>query len=133
MKRWLIKTEPSSYSFSRLVQERRTVWDGIRNALAQIHLRAMREGDEAVVYHTGRERACVGLVRVTRDARPDPGDARFAVVEIEAVRALAQPVALAAIRADPAFVEFPLVTIGRLSVMPVGAREWKRLMQLAGE
>ncbi len=131
--RWLIKEEPTHYSFADLVSDGRTRWDGVRNPLALRHLRAMRKGDTAIYYHSGKERACVGVVRVTSDPRPDPRDPPGSVVvDIEPLRALARPVTLAEIRGDPAFEGFDLVRIARLSVMPVDAPQWKRILALAG-
>ncbi|HUG28060.1 MAG TPA: EVE domain-containing protein [Gemmatimonadales bacterium] len=130
--RWLVKTEPTTYSFDDLARERRTTWDGVRNALAQQHLRAMRKGDEVLVYHSGRDKAVIGLARVTRAPFPDPaaGDSAMVAVDLAAGHRLKQPVSLAAIRADPAFAGFALVRISRLSVMPVSAAEWKHLLAL---
>ena len=130
---WLVKTEPSTYSFERLQEEKKARWDGVANAVAQKHLRAMKKGDAVLVYHTGDVKAAVGLARVASDPYPDPADAKFSVVDLEAVRPLARPVTLAQVKADPAFAEFALVRIGRLSVMPVAAEYWARLMRLAGE
>lgn len=129
---WLLKTEPSTYSFARLVQERRAVWDGVRNNLALSHLRGMKEGDRVLIYHTGGEKQVVGTARVMRAAYPDPGqnDPKLVVVDLEAEGALPAPVTLAAIKADPAFKDFPLVRMGRLSVMPVPADLWKRILSM---
>lgn len=133
--RWIVKTEPSSYSWGDLEREGRTVWDGVKNAQALIHLRAMREGDQVLVYHSGDDKALVGLARVARGPYPDPKlvDPRLVVVELAAERALGRPVTLAAIKASGRFAGLALVRQGRLSVMPVSAAEWKGLMKLAGE
>ena len=133
--RWIVKTEPSSYSWAELEREGRTAWDGVKNAQALIHLRAMREGDPVLVYHSGDEKALVGLARVARGPYPDPklDDPRLVVVDLAAERALTRPVTLAAIKASGKFAELALVRQGRLSVMPVSAAEWKRLLSLAGE
>lgn len=130
--RWLLKTEPTTYSFDDLTRDGRTMWDGVRNALAQQHLRAMRKGDEVLVYHSGRDKAVIGLARVTRAPFPDPGagGSPMVAVELAAGRRLEQPVPLAAIKADPAFEGFALVRISRLSVMPVSAAEWTRVLAL---
>lgn len=119
MARWLFKTEPSEYSFDDLVREGRTEWAGVKNALALRHLRAVRKGDEIAIYHTGNVKAVVGIARATADAKDD-------VVEIAPVRAVS-PVLLASIKADPRFKDFPLVRLGRLSVMPVPDSLWKGL------
>jgi predicted RNA-binding protein with PUA-like domain len=127
---WLIKTEPSKYSFDRLVKEGRTVWDGVRNNLALMHLRAMQAGDEVLVYHSGSEKAVVGRARVATPAFPEPGqsDPRFVAVEVEAVERLPVPLTLAAIRQNPTLANLPLVRNSRLSVMPVAPAEWKAIL-----
>ena len=133
MARWLIKEEPDHYAWSDLVRDGRTEWDGVHNALALRHLRAMAPGDEAFVYHTGDERSCVGIARVTGRPHPDPADDRGSwAVEVRPVRPLPRPVPLAEIKADPSLAGFILVRIGRLSVMPVSDREWGRVLALAG-
>jgi predicted RNA-binding protein with PUA-like domain len=129
---WLLKTEPSTYSFDDLVRDKRTTWDGVSNPVALSHLRTMRKGDQAFVYHTGTEKAIVGIARVASDPRPDPklGDPRLVVVDLEPVRALRKPVTLAAVKADRRFADFALVRISRLSVMPVGPDLWKALLAM---
>jgi predicted RNA-binding protein with PUA-like domain len=129
MAQWLVKEEPEHYAFGRLERDRRTVWAGVRNPLAQKHLRSIRKGDRIFYYHTGKERAIVGIARATSDAYPDPSDAsgRLYVVDIAPDRALPHPVTLAAIKADRAFADFPLVRMARLSVMPVTNAEWTRI------
>jgi predicted RNA-binding protein with PUA-like domain len=133
MARWLIKSEPGDYAFDDLERDGTTRWDGIRNAAALIHLRKIQAGDELFVYHTGKERRIVGIARATSAAYPDPAEAdeRWAVVDIEPVMRLANPVTLAAIKADEAFADFDLVRIGRLSAMPVPAALWKRLLKMS--
>ncbi|HTS34009.1 MAG TPA: EVE domain-containing protein [Thermoplasmata archaeon] len=132
MAHWLVKQEPTSYSFSTLLRDGRTRWDGVHNALALRHLRAMRPGDEAIFYHSGGERACVGILRVASSPRPDPGDSRGSwFVEVTPVRALARPVPLAEIRADRAFEGFTLLRMSRLSVMPVPEPMYARLLALS--
>ncbi len=130
---WLFKEEPSNYSFDALVKDTRTVWSGVKNPLAQKHLHAVRRGDRIFYYHTGSEKAVVGIARALGDAYPDPSDrtGKQAVVDVAPVRTLAQPVPLAAIKADPAFKTFALVRIGRLSVMPVTDAEWERIEEMA--
>jgi predicted RNA-binding protein with PUA-like domain len=118
--KWLFKTEPSDYSFERLTKDKKTVWTGVKNALALQHLRKVRKGDEIAIYHTGGEKSVVGIARAIADAK---GDA----VQIAPVKAVA-PVSLPAIKADPRFKEFPLVTFGRLSVMPVPDSLWAPLI-----
>jgi len=133
--RWLLKTEPECYAFDRLLAEKRTVWDGVTNALALKHIRAMKKGDLAVIYHTGDERAAVGTAKVVSDPYPDPSmdDERLAVVDVAAPKRWKRAVPLAAIKAHPALSGWDLVRIPRLSVVPVGAGEWKALLALAGE
>jgi predicted RNA-binding protein with PUA-like domain len=130
---WILKTEPSTYSFDRLLKERTTIWDGVSNPLALKHLREMAVGDKVLIYHTGNEKAAVGLAHVTRAAYPDPKDAKLVVVDLQADRPLPKPVPLAAVKADSAFADLALVRMGRLSVVPVKPDQWKRLMEMAEE
>jgi predicted RNA-binding protein with PUA-like domain len=132
---WLLKTEPEDYSFADLERGGRAVWDGVANNAALLHMRAMQPGDLALIYHTGDERRAVGLAEVVSAPYPDPraGDARLVVVDVRPLRRLARPVALAEVKADPAFADFALVRQGRLSVVPVTPEQWARLMALAGE
>jgi predicted RNA-binding protein with PUA-like domain len=131
---WILKTEPSTYSFDQLERERRAVWDGVKNPVALKHLRAMSVGDPVLIYHTGDEKAVVGRATVTRAAYPDPKakDERLVVVQLEAAGRLARPVPLAAIRADKVFADMALVRMPRLSVVPATPAQWKRLLELAG-
>ena len=132
MAHWLVKTEPSTYSYEDLAKQGRAVWDGVANAVALKNLRSMAPGDDVLVYHTGDVKAAVGLARVVSAPYPDPKakDAKLTVVDLEAVRALARPVTLAEVKADPVFADFVLVRQGRLSVMPVPPPLWKRLLAL---
>ena len=129
---WVLKTEPSEYAFADLVRERRTRWEGVSNPVALKHLRSMLEGDDALIYHTGNEKAAVGLARIVSAPYPDPSDPKLVVVDIEAGRPLARPVTLAQIKAEPAFAELGLVRVPRLSVVPVEPGQWKRLLAMAG-
>jgi predicted RNA-binding protein with PUA-like domain len=131
---WLVKEEPTHYGFDELVKEGKAVWSGVRNALAQRHLRAIQEGDRILYYHTGDERAVVGIAKAISAAYPDPEDAsgKYVAVDIAPVRRLPRPVTLAEIKADPAFKDFALVRIARLSVMPVTDAEWARIEAMAG-
>jgi predicted RNA-binding protein with PUA-like domain len=129
---WVLKTEPSEYSFADLVRDRRTRWEGVSNPVALKHLRSMLEGDEAFIYHTGNEKSLVGLARIVSPPYPDPNDPKLVVVDLEAGKPLPRPVALAEIKADPAFAELGLVRMGRLSVVPVEPSQWKRLLGMAG-
>jgi predicted RNA-binding protein with PUA-like domain len=132
---WLLKADPGDYGYGHLEKERRTVWDGVSNNLALKHIRAARKGDLALIYHTGGEKAVVGLAEIVSDPYTDPrgGDERLQVFDLRARRRLAQPVSLSAIRADSRFADFPLVRMPRLSVMPVPGALWKRLLAMAGE
>ena len=131
--RWLFKTEPSTYSWAELARDRRTVWDGVKNALALKHLAAVATGDEVLVYHTGDEKAAVGIAKVVRGAYPDPKqkDTRLVVVDLQPVKVLARPVALAEMRANRALAGFDLLRLPRLSVMPVSAEQWAVIMEMA--
>jgi predicted RNA-binding protein with PUA-like domain len=127
---WLLKTEPSTYGYDDLEREGRAVWDGVANPVALRNLRAMKEGDRVVVYHTGEEKAAVGLAEVVRAAYPDPraDDPKLVVVDLKPKGRLAEPVSLAAIKKMPLFAESPLVRQGRLSVVPLDAAQWKALV-----
>jgi predicted RNA-binding protein with PUA-like domain len=131
-RRWLFKEEPTHYSFAELQRERRTVWDGVRNALARQNLREVRKGDRVFFYHTGKEKAIVGEMRVVRDPWMDPkaDDPKEVLVEVEAVRSLPQPVSLQRIKNDPLLAGWDLVRLPRLSVMPVSEDQWLRIEQL---
>jgi len=130
---WLFKEEPTHYSFDAFVKDKRTVWSGVKNPLAQKHLRGVRKGDRIFYYHTGDEKAVVGIAKALGDAYPDPKDkgGKASVVDIAPVKKLTRAVTLAEIKADPAFNGFPLVRISRLSVMPVSDDEWSRIKKLA--
>jgi predicted RNA-binding protein with PUA-like domain len=130
---WLLKTEPSVYSFARLVKDGKTVWDGVANNLALIHIRSMRKGDEAIIYHTDEERACAGLATVISAPYADPkeNDAKLAVVDVKVGRALTRPVTLAAMKANVQLVGFELFRNSRLSVVPVTAEQWKVILAMS--
>jgi predicted RNA-binding protein with PUA-like domain len=131
---WILKSDPDTYGFDELARDRKTVWDGVSNALALKHIRSMAKGDRAFVYHSGDEKALVGLARIASDPYPDPKaeDPKLTVVDIEAGERLARPVTLAEVKADPAFAELGLVRMSRLSVIPVPADQWSRLLGMAG-
>jgi predicted RNA-binding protein with PUA-like domain len=131
---WILKTEPSEYGFPDLVRDRRTRWEGVSNAVALKHLRTMLEGDDALIYHTGKEKSLMGRARIASAPYPDPSgtDPRLVVVDVEAVEALPRQVSLAEIKADPAFKDLGLVRLSRLSVVPVEPAQWKRLLAIAG-
>ena len=132
MARWLVKTEPSTYAYEDLVREGRTAWTGVKNALAQKHLRAMAAGDEVLVYHTGAVKAVVGTARVVGAPHPDPTDkaGRLACVDLAPGRALAVPVTLSALRAERACAGWELLVQARLSVMPVPEAAWATVQRL---
>jgi predicted RNA-binding protein with PUA-like domain len=134
LNRWILKTDSDVYPFDRLERERRTVWDGVSNAVALKHIRSMAPGDALLIYHSGATKEIVGLARVASAPYTDPkrGDPKLAVVEIEVGRRLPQTVSLAAIKADPAFADLGLVRTPRLSVMPVPDAQWKRLLEMGG-
>jgi predicted RNA-binding protein with PUA-like domain len=128
---WLLKTEPSTYAFDDLVRERRTAWTGVKNPQARLNLKAMKVGDPVVIYHSG-EKAAVGLGQVARAAYPDPsGGAAGVCVDVVAGARLGAPVALEALKGSKAFAGSPLLTQGRLSVVPLGAAQLKALQKLA--
>ena len=130
---WLFKEEPSHYSFDALVKDKKTVWSGVKNPLAQKHLRSVKKGDRIFYYHTGDEKSVVGIAKALGDAYADPGDkaGKAAVVDVGPVRKLARPVTLKEIKGDPTFKDFALVRISRLSVMPVGDAEWNRIENMS--
>jgi predicted RNA-binding protein with PUA-like domain len=128
---WLMKSEPGSYGWADLVRDGHTWWDGVRNAAARLHLKAMVEGDEVLFYHSGAEKAAVGIMRVAGPAEPDGTDGLWIKVPVEPVRPLPRPVTLAAIKADPALTRMVLVRQSRLSVSPVTVEEWTRILAMA--
>ncbi|HEX2614221.1 MAG TPA: EVE domain-containing protein [Nitrososphaera sp.] len=127
---WLFKQEPSSYSYSQLESDGRTVWDGVSNNLALKHLRSVRKGDKAFFYHTGDEKQAVGIMEITSDPRPDTKDKSLVIVDVKPAGRLAKPVTLAAIKGDPEFAGWELVRISRLSVMPVPPKLWDRIVKM---
>jgi predicted RNA-binding protein with PUA-like domain len=131
---WLFKQEPGVYSWTDLAREGRTVWDGVTNALALKHLRQVQPGDRVFFYHTGKEKAVVGEMRVVAGPRPDPAASSPArvVVEVQAVQPLPRPVSLDEIKADALLADWDLVRLPRLSVMPVSAEQWERVEALGG-
>jgi predicted RNA-binding protein with PUA-like domain len=131
MNRWLIKSEPESYSWDDLVRDGKTEWDGVRNNAARLHLRAMNAGDEAFFYRSVAEPAVVGIVTVTRGPAPDPRDNAWVSVEVAPLRPLERPVTLKAIKAEPALAGMELIRQSRLSVAPVRDEEWARVLKMA--
>jgi predicted RNA-binding protein with PUA-like domain len=130
---WLVKEEPTHYGFDALVKDRKAVWSGVRNALARKHLSAIKKGDRVFYYHTGDEKAVVGIAKAVSNPYPDPDDAAWVAVDLAPVKRLPRPVTLAEIKADAAFKDFALVRIARLSVLPVTDAEWTRIERMAGK
>lgn len=134
MSSFLFKTEPTEYSFADLTRDKRTVWNGVSNALALIHLRSVRKGDTIVIYHSGAPKEAVGLAVAVSEPYADPklGDPKRAVVDLRAVKALKKPVPLATFKTDSVLRTVDLVRISRLSVMPLSAAQLKRILHHAG-
>ena len=130
---WLFKEEPTHYSYDDLVRDGKTSWSGVRNAVAQKHLRGVKKGDRIFYYHTGDEKAVVAIARAASDAYPDPQDrdGKLYAVDVVPIRKLKQPVTLAAIKADKSFATFALTRVPRLSVMPVTDDQWERIEGMA--
>ena len=131
MAKWLMKSEPGSYGWDDLVRDGATEWDGVRNPAARLHLKAMKKGDEALFYHSGEVRAAVGIMRIAREAAPDPRDPAWVSVAVEPVWPLRRPVTLKAIKAEPKLARMELIRQSRLSVSPVRDEEWEAVLALA--
>jgi predicted RNA-binding protein with PUA-like domain len=133
MAHWLVKSEPNTYSFADLERDGRTVWDGVRNNAAALHLKAMKEGEEALFYHSNEGLAVVGVAKVVKTAFPDASDptGRFVAVELAPVRPLTRPVTLSQMKAAPALADMAMLRQGRLSVSPVSDDEWKSILKMA--
>ena len=131
MAHWLMKSEPESYGWQDLVCDGDTEWDGVRNNAARLHLKTMTAGDEAFFYHSMSDKAVVGVMRVTREARPDPKDKEWVSVRVEPVRELTRPVTLAEIKAEPKLAKRELIRQSRLSVAPVRDEEWAKILEMA--
>jgi predicted RNA-binding protein with PUA-like domain len=131
---WLLKTEPSTYSFADLERDGKTVWDGVSNPLALKHLRTMTKGDRAFIYHTGGEKQIVGIADIASNPYPDPKqkDPKLVVIDLKPCEKLERPVTLAEVKARKEFADWELVRMGRLSVMRVNPERWKRIFQMAG-
>ncbi len=131
---WLVKTEPGTFSFADLTRDGTTTWDGVRNNAAALHLKAMAKGDQVLVYHSGDDKAVVGLAEVSRTAFPDVSDpaGRFVAVELKAGQAVARPVTLAAMKANPKLAKLEMIRQSRLSVSPVTEAEWDEILAMAG-
>jgi predicted RNA-binding protein with PUA-like domain len=126
---WLFKTEPSSYAYDQLERDGKTVWDGVKNPVARKHIAAVKRGDQVLIYHTGDEKAVIGIAKALSDGYPDPKqtDPKAAVVDLAPVARLQRPVTLAELKQRPSLKDFPLVRLPRLSAMPVSAAEWKEI------
>jgi predicted RNA-binding protein with PUA-like domain len=131
--RWLFKTEPSVYSFQQLQKDKKTMWDGVKNNLALKNLKDIKKGDEILIYHTGDEKAAVGIARALSGAYPDPEkkDPKLLVVDIEAAKPLPRPVTLAEVKANKKLANFDLVRLSRLSIMKVSDDQWEILEGMA--
>ncbi|MBS0519913.1 MAG: EVE domain-containing protein [Proteobacteria bacterium] len=131
---WLIKSEPSVYSWDQFVKEKRTSWTGVRNAQAALNLKAMKPGDRCFFYHSNEGKEIVGIAEVAKAAYPDPTDTagKAVTVDVAAVEPVKQPVTLAAIKAEPKLKDFGLVRQSRLSVVPVNAEQWKLILKMSG-
>ena len=132
---FLVKEEPESYGYDEFAKDGGTMWSGVRNPVAQRNLQSIRKGDRVFYYHTGKEKAIVGIAKASGNAYPDPEDptGKWHVVDLVPVKKLKQPVTLAAVKADKRFADFALTRVPRLSVMPVTDRQWAWLLEMAGE
>lgn len=128
---WLMKSEPQVYSWDDLVRDRSTDWDGVRNNAARLHLRAMKAGDEAFFYHSGEERAIVGIMTIAGAGKPDGEDGAWVKVPVAPLRKLASPVTLKAVKAEPKLAAMELIRQSRLSVSPVREEEWNLILEMA--
>jgi predicted RNA-binding protein with PUA-like domain len=132
---WLVKSEPSTYSYDQLIKDKNTVWDGVRNYAARNHLKAMKKNDEVLFYHSNEGLEIVGIAKVAKEAYQDPttDDKAWVVVDLKPYKRLKSPVSLVQIKADKRLADMALVRLGRLSVQPVTEAEWKVIMEFAGE
>lgn len=135
MNYWLVKSEPSTYGWEQLVKDKKTTWDGVRNYAARIHLRSMKKGDEVLYYHSNEGMEIVGIAKIDKEAYQDPTteDTSWVAVDLKPYKKLKSSVSLSQIKADKRLKDMALVRIGRLSVQPVTEKEWKIIMELAGE
>ncbi len=133
MSYWLLKSEPDVYSYDDLVRDKKTEWDGVNNNTALMHIRAMKKGDLAIIYHTGEERSAIGIAEVISGPHADPllDDPKRVVMTVKSKKKFKRPVTLAEIKADPVFTGWDLIRIGRLSVVPVPEKMWEHLEKLA--
>ena len=133
MNYWLVKTEPGTYSWDDLEKDKKTTWDGVRNFQARNHLRSMKKGDRVFIYHTGEEKAIVGIANIIKESFPDPKDGSWVVVDLAADKKLKKPVPLAQIKATKSLAGMVLVKSSRLSVQPVQEDEFNKVISLAAE
>ena len=135
MAHWLVKSEPSAYSWEQFEKDKETQWTGVRNYAARLHLRAMKKGDEALFYHSNEGMEIVGIAKVAKEVYQDPttDDERWVAVDLKAYKQLKHPVSLAQIKEEPRLANMALVRLGRLSVQPVTDEEWKVVMSMAKE
>ncbi|MBI4387561.1 MAG: EVE domain-containing protein [Candidatus Omnitrophica bacterium] len=135
MNRWLFKTDPDTYSWSNLLKKSKEVWSGVHNPLALKHLRAVSPKDEILIYHTGKEKAVIGIAQAVSKSYPDPDekDPKLAVVDIQAVKPLKRPVLLSEVKANPKLKSWELVRFSRLSMMPVTEEQWREVLQMSGK
>ncbi|MBX2967298.1 MAG: EVE domain-containing protein [Cyclobacteriaceae bacterium] len=131
MNYWLLKTEPETYSWNDLVKDKKTVWDGVKNFQARNNMKAMKSGDQVFIYHTGTEKAVVGIAEVKKEAYPDPKDKEWLVVELVPKKALKRGVSLSEVKADKKLTDMALVKYARLSVQPVKKDEFGRILELS--
>lgn len=134
MNYWLFKTEPGDYSYADLERDKVSTWEGVRNNQALVYLRQVQKGDEAFIYHTGKEKQIAGVAKVVKNPYPDPDedDAKLVIVDIRPIKPLAVPVTLAKVKADASMAQFQLVRLPRLAVMPVPPAVWKKLLRWGG-
>jgi predicted RNA-binding protein with PUA-like domain len=131
---WLVKSEPSTYSWQQLVKDKQTTWDGVRNFAARLHLKAMKKGDEVFFYHSNEGTDIVGIAKVAKEHYQDPttDDTNWVAVDLKPYKPLKKPVSLAEIKADKRLQKMALVRIGRLSVQPVADDEWNIILEMSG-
>ncbi|MBI1782571.1 MAG: EVE domain-containing protein [Sphingobacteriales bacterium] len=131
---WLVKSEPSTYSWEQLVKDKQTMWDGVRNYAARLHLKGMKKGDEVLFYHSNEGTEIVGIAKVAKEFYPDPTteDDTWVVVDLKPYKKIKKPVTLAQVKADKRLANMALVRLGRLSVQPVTDTEWEIIMELGG-
>jgi predicted RNA-binding protein with PUA-like domain len=132
MSYWLFKSDPDVYGYSELERDKQTVWDGVSNPLALKHLRSCKKGDQVFIYHSGAEKAIVGIAEITREAYPDPKkkDEKLSVLEIKALKRVPRAITLSEIKAQKDFADFALVRMSRLSVMPVSEKQWQKILNM---